>query len=404
MRTLVQALTAIAVLGSSCADDAGEAPNGPSSDMSGRLDFGHDAVSGDATGQADVVETSDIAIADLGDLSPAADGGVDMSRPLGDPIEAPNEEWSWVDFPGALCGNGQPTGIGVNLTDRSDDVFVFLMGGGACWDVNTCFVLNAAANIESGYDEARFENEGVLGASAFDRDDSDNPLRDLSWVFVPYCTGDVHAGDKVTTYMAAGQSRDVHHVGSANVREYLARLLPTFSAAERVFVGGSSAGGFGAQLNFHQFAGAFTDAEVHVLSDSGPLVQPSGSRLAAWDSAWTLQTPTGCDACGTSFPEWYDFLVDAYPESRFGLLSYLSDQTIHIYFGYPAGNSFTQALASYLDDHVEPAANGEVFGLAGTQHVLLGGLTTITAPNGARLSDWTEAWMEGDAAWTTVRP
>lgn len=374
-----------------CSDDAGK-----TSDMSENNDIDADAdLSADQGTPDDSGARTDAA----GDDAGAADVGV----VLGDRIEAPNEAWTWVDFPDALCGNGQPTGIGVNLTDRSDDVFVYFMGGGACWDVNSCFVLNAAVNIESGYGEARFENEGVLGVPAYDRDDMANPIRDLNWVFVPYCTGDLHAGDKVTTYMALGQTREVHHVGAANVRAFLRRLVPTFSDADRVLVSGSSAGGYGAQMNFHQFVDGFRQAEVHVLNDSGPLVQPV-ERLVAWDTAWSLQTPAGCANCNRSLPTWHDHLVTTYPDSRFGLLTYDADQTIHVYFGYPVGDSFQQALASFLDDHVAPAPNAQVFALAGTQHVLLGGLTTIAAPDGTTLSEWTTQWLEGDADWDSVRP
>ena len=42
----------------------------------------------------------------------------------GDPITAPAETWTWVPTDGMQCGNGAATGIGVNLTDRSDRVMI----------------------------------------------------------------------------------------------------------------------------------------------------------------------------------------------------------------------------------------------------------------------------------------
>src|SRR5690349_8408075 len=56
----------------------------------------------------------------------------------GDPISAPNETWTFVPVPDAHCGNGTSTGIGVNLTDRSNRVLIFLAGGGACWEAAAC--------------------------------------------------------------------------------------------------------------------------------------------------------------------------------------------------------------------------------------------------------------------------
>lgn len=347
--------------------------------------------------EAPDAEAPDAAAADA---SSSDDGG-----PLdGDPIEAPADTWTWIDFPESRCGNGAATGIGVNLTDRSDDVFVFFNGGGACWDVNTCFVLKSAVNIESGYTAASFAADPVPQADAFDRDRTDNPLRDMSWVYIPYCTGDLHAGDKVTTYSALGQTRDVHHVGAANAQRFLARLGPTFAAAGRVFVSGASAGGYGAQLNFHRFATAFPDAQLHVLSDSGPLVQPYGGRLGEMNAAWDLQAPPDCADCATSFPRWFDHLVQTYPATRFGLLNYDADQVIHTYWAYPIGNSFFDALSVFVTDHYEPPANTAAFILAGTQHVLLGNLFTLTTPGGVRLQDWVAAWIDGGETWATVRP
>lgn len=324
----------------------------------------------------------------------------------GDPIEATDEAWEWVEFPESRCANGQPTGIGLNVTDRSDDLLVFFQGGGACWDVNTCFVLNSAVNIESGYTAARFENEPVRNTSAFDRDNADNPFRDMNWVFVPYCTGDVHSGDNVKTYSALGQTRDLHHVGAANVDAFLARLAPTFANAPRVLVTGSSAGGYGAQLNFHRFEAAFPQAELHVLSDSGPLVQPYGGRFAEWNAAWSMQAPADCAGCtdpADGMNQWFDYLTATYPDTRFGLLNYDADQVIHLFFGYPIGDSFKNALAAFLADHYEPAENAQAFILPGTQHVLLGGLTTIQAGDGTTLADWIRAWMSGEG-WIDVRP
>lgn len=330
------------------------------------------------------------------------DGADGATTPL-EPIDAPLDEWTWVPFDNARCGNGAPTGIGVNLTDRSDDVFVYFQGGGACWDVNSCFVLNAAVNIESGYGPSRFANEVVLGAAGFDRDESRNPMRDMNYVFIPYCTGDFHAGDKVTTYAALGQSRDVHHVGGANVQRFLARLQPTFADAPRVFVSGSSAGGYAAQLNFHRFAAAFPEAEVHALSDCGPLVQPHAGRFGDWKQAWSLQTPEDCIQCDDGLPQWHDYLTQNYPTSRFGLLAYDADQVVHTYWAYPVGNSFVEAFRAFADNHIEPAANAEAFVLASTQHVMLGGLTTTQAPNGTTLSGWIDGWVTG-TDWTTIRP
>ncbi|WP_437852784.1 hypothetical protein [Sorangium sp. So ce363] len=51
------------------------------------------------------------------------------------------ENWTWVPFSNAFCANGDAAGIGVNLTGKSKRVVVYLEGGGACWDEDTCYTL-----------------------------------------------------------------------------------------------------------------------------------------------------------------------------------------------------------------------------------------------------------------------
>ncbi len=53
-----------------------------------------------------------------------------------------------------------------------------------------------------------------LGLWLFDRGDGDNPFADASYVFVPYCTGDLHAGSRVAMYLVDGQPTKGHHFGA----------------------------------------------------------------------------------------------------------------------------------------------------------------------------------------------
>ena len=64
-----------------------------------------------------------------------------------------------------------------------------------------------------------------------------------------------------------------------NITAYLERLKVTFTGVQRVYLTGSSAGAFGAQINLTISRG-FPNAEVHALSDSGQMIQPNGTLLA----------------------------------------------------------------------------------------------------------------------------
>jgi hypothetical protein len=172
------------------------------------------------------------------------DGGSDAAP--GAPITAPNETWTWVPFDDARCMNDTPTGLGVNITNKSDKLAIFLMGGGACWDSLTV-ALGTCANL-SGYGDANFMSDiGKYGtAGMFDRSDPDNPFKDYSFVFAPYCSGDVFSGSNPKA--ADGEK----HVGYDNVTAYLKRIVPTFPHPSILALTGSSAGGLGVMMNMPQ--------------------------------------------------------------------------------------------------------------------------------------------------------
>ena len=77
-----------------------------------------------------------------------------------------------------------------------EKLVLFLEGGGACWDELTCYSLQTAANITTGFGEPQLRKRmGSVSGGLFDRASATNPFKDASFVYVPYCTGDVHAGE-----------------------------------------------------------------------------------------------------------------------------------------------------------------------------------------------------------------
>src|SRR5947207_12825137 len=86
-------------------------------------------------------------------------------------------------------------------------------------------------------------------SSFFDRHDDTNPFRNDSFVFVPYCTGDVHAGSKPDANYGG---RITHPVGYQNMTAYLTRPVPTVSSASPGILSGARAGGFGALAKWVQ--------------------------------------------------------------------------------------------------------------------------------------------------------
>jgi len=328
---------------------------------------------------------------------PPGNGGTDAGTDTGPAIIANPEVWTWVDVTGTECGNGARTGLGINPTSASQDVYIYMQGGGACWDEFTCFIQPSASNVSTGYQSAQFQADNTKNASMFNRGDATNPFRSMSFIFVPYCTGDVHAGNAVRTY----GSKQVHHKGAANVEAWLPRLAATFPTARRVFLAGSSAGAFGAQLNYERVAATFPGAEVHVLADSGQMVTPAGSLQSTWFTNWGVTIPAACTNCTTDFARYPAYLAATYPASRFGLLAWDRDTVLRTFFGYTA-DTYETLTFQLLTSSYDGRTNAKYFLKQGTQHTFLGGLGTITSTTGVPLKDWVTQWVEGNAAWNNV--
>lgn len=90
-------------------------------------------------------------------------------------------EWVWVDFPEATCRTGTPTGIGVRY-GTSDNLLIYLQGGGACFNTLTC--LNNPGSYDIGDFTAWSGSWGRWGL--FNQDRPENPVGDWNVVYIPY--------------------------------------------------------------------------------------------------------------------------------------------------------------------------------------------------------------------------
>lgn len=114
------------------------------------------------------------------------------------------------------------------------------MGGGYCFDANTCAQRwKQAPSLMSskGYPTA------LTGTGIYSEDPKMNPVfSTANLVFVPYCSSDVWTGNHTST----GQNGDWHFHGAAIVRGLVDDLVAKFSfrSAQLVILTGTSAGDF----------------------------------------------------------------------------------------------------------------------------------------------------------------
>src|SRR5688572_12467677 len=73
------------------------------------------------------------------------------------PISVEDGIWTWVPFSDALCADGSTTGLGIHRNGDDKTLLLYLQGGGACWDAESCYGPFAkAVSIVGGYGYSQF--------------------------------------------------------------------------------------------------------------------------------------------------------------------------------------------------------------------------------------------------------
>lgn len=353
---------------------------------------------------------------DKGDIAGGPDAAADQAD-AGPPFDVTEREWTWFPVDGNTCMDGSATGIGLNLDYSSDKLVIFLEGGGACFNAISC----GGVAHQDGFGEEEltelvpyFEASGLLS-----RDDADNPVAGWSYVFLPYCTGDVHSGAQPD----GSGGRDF--VGYGNVTR-AAQLVSDRMGGQltQVLLTGQSAGGFGAAYNFDQVATIFGDVPVDLLDDSGPpmsntYLTPCFQELVR--DQWNLEAtlPADCDECvdeeGGGLIHLVDAMSDKYPERRLGIVTSLRDGTIRQFygFGYPdcenpsgvmPGPDFQAGVEELRDDILAPLDNARAFTIDSTTHVWTDNPLGETEVDGVTLGAWIGQLLDGSEGWENVAP
>jgi len=315
----------------------------------------------------------------------------------------PTETWAWVPFPDARCRDGSSTGIGVNLNPASTKLMIFLAGGGECVDVTSCS-MNPASFGEADFTGLSESNsDGSVNVGVFDRTNAANPVQQWSYVYVPYCTGDSHSGNNVSTVSGVGPQQ---FVGYVNVGLYLARIVPTFPNLTQVLIAGVSAGGGGAALNYLRTARAFGSVPVDLLDDSAPpleapYVNPSAQidTTALWGLDGTVVADCGSHcSSGTMFGlDYATYAASSHPNATFGLVDSANDQNF-------AGNPMFEAGLLDIRAKLASYSNCGAFIFTGSDHTSLQkaafyARTAATLDGGASvlLTDWVRSLVDGTA-------
>ncbi len=329
------------------------------------------------------------------------------ARAGADDLAARSPEWVEV-APDAVRIDGElftPTCSGASETDptyrfwyrqgRGDGLVVFFDGGGACWDDVTCAVPRRAGDRND--DDGLYKAELLPGDNPntmqgiFDLSNPRNPVRDWNFVFVPYCTGDVHIGSATAHYTDpdTGAPYAIHHRGGDNFRAVLRWMSAHVSQPARLLVTGSSAGAYGAAAHYPAIRETYPDGEAIMLGDAGQGVSAPGSAVFR-NRAWNYQLSPAI--FGGEGDDAVARLAAHFPRDRFAQYTTSADVTQRAYYALTGGertcSAWTDAMAAALEQR-QQIPNFRSYLAAGQTHTALRrGLFYTEQSGGAAFVDW----------------
>eukprot|EP01013_Petalomonas_cantuscygni_P038168 TRINITY_DN69211_c0_g1_i1.p2 TRINITY_DN69211_c0_g1~~TRINITY_DN69211_c0_g1_i1.p2 ORF type:complete len:353 (+),score=54.38 TRINITY_DN69211_c0_g1_i1:41-1099(+) len=324
-----------------------------------------------------------------------------------DPFPRPKpNEWQWIPMNGSRCIDGSQTGVYIkganNLSSRN--VAIYLEGGGACFNAFTCDTCRkephpSAPNV----------------AGQFDNDDTRNPYATYTWIWVPYCTGDVHLGQ----YEEYFERSTRHFAGRINMQLIMARVKATWPTLDRIVLTGESAGGFGAGASFDFVRSYYpsNDTVGALVDDSGPVLDDEAISVCLqqeWRTNWDVNAslPAGCPCVGSggNMVAAWDYISKRWPRDAYGLISSVDDAVISTFFSF--GNAdcaspfptYYGKLSAGLD-RLSSKHKVPVYMIPGHVHTHTGSKSSFytTTVNGVLMYEWITDILNGKQP-STVRP
>lgn len=215
--------------------------------------------------------------------------------------------WETVTAPSTCeCSDGSPYEFYVRKANPKKVLF-FLQGGGACFDATSCAPGSSrfATKISDG---TRALAQAGAGTGIFEYINVENPLKDYSVVYAPYCTGDVHLGTVTHDY---GNGVVVEHKGNINAKTALAEVHKRFPDAEDIVVAGESAGSIPTPLYAGELSDSYPDAKITVFADGSGGYPNDPGLVGTVGNIW---------GTGGSIPDWPELKGMTVPNWNFAEL------------------------------------------------------------------------------------
>jgi len=323
------------------------------------------------------------------------------------PAESPTaSDWTKVEPGGdTICSRGTPYAFFARQ-GTVNRLVVYFQGGGACWNATSCG-LGSPLFKDATNDS---DNPANSAQGIFDLDNPDNPFKDWSFVFIPYCTGDLHWGDNTQTYAEEdGEEIVIHHKGFVNVSAVLDWIENNFEEPEKIFVSGCSAGGYGSVTGAAYIHDLYPEVPLYQLGDSAAGAVTDDFSQSGFSNWGTIEnTPDwipGLDAppAELTMADLYIALANYYPNDRWSQYNTAHDQVQTLFYRAMGGmDDWGELMLASIQEIQEGAANFHSYIAPGVIHCITSDDIFYTREvDGVRFPDWVEA-MVNDEAWDDV--
>ncbi len=216
---------------------------------------------------------------------------------------------------GPLCFTGNEFSMSTR-DGSSNELMIFLQGGGACGPEN-CDAVEVTSNIPP---------LGVLNAA-----DTENPAATFNVGYVPYCDGSLFTGDRDVDSDGDGVN-DRFFRGVQNLSASLDVIVRTYPSPSKIFLTGNSAGGSGVHYALPLVRKLYPDVPIEIINDSGVgIIQPGvqESLNAYWNSASFF--PASCNTCigeDGHLTDYHKYQLGEDENIRMGFISSKQDEVV----------------------------------------------------------------------------
>ncbi len=322
----------------------------------------------------------------------------------------PDYETCAFELNGAECADGTPMFINVTRRPKATKLYIYLQGGGACWDSVSCDCHGNRCYGGTARNLTRRDPKDVHSGWT-DLSVPANPITaEYNVVEVPYCTGDLFMGNRLRELGNPKRPVLIRQFGYRNITKAFAATKQLFPAPESIIIMGSSAGGLGAMFNLHQLRKFYDRAPAYVISDAGapfkiPYVSADGvDRIfRAWGVADNLPPDYSVTAPGPiDFAGLLRYNATRFPKDRFAFISSYNDWVMtafSIIIGAEYGFSTIGRMIRDVAAH-DLGQMQKVFYVGGERHTFHNIPPSEVLSGQINLADWISKMINGRADWS----